>query len=371
MIKKFFVTVIVGLLVMSSQIFSAAYVDWSRAPRISSIPDFVSYINRERRNGETSFNVVLTNGIKISQEDFLYLVPSVIVFPPKIYSNNGLNMFVTYSIKEGPSARVLRAYRTNNTNSLTADEIQLYNEAVNIVNEAKKRNGYYNQELYIYTEIMRRAQYHDETDKSNIPSFLTAKGAIVDGQANCQGYSDAFYLLGNMMGWNVGKMGGDNHVWNTIEFGDGKVYCVDVTWGDEALKYNGRERKLNSYIYFNAPAEIMSATHEWNRDLEPANLQPSVDKRYSYYETSSHLRHLSNAETGLKLIAKKIATEKLKWFSVMVPYDERYNNAHKKQVMDYLEREFAALRLPVGTNFWTNIKEVGNYLFITVDVFNP
>jgi hypothetical protein len=220
---------------------------------------------------------------------------------------------------------------------------------------------------------MRRAHYYDTADKSSIPSFLTAKGALVDGKANCQGYTDAFYLLGRMMGWNVEKMGGNDHVWNTIEFGDGKIYCVDVTWGDESLTYNGgkRERTLNSYIYLNAPADIMSATHKWDRSFEPANLQPSIDNRYSYYETSSHLRHLSNAEAGLKLIAKKIATEKLKWFSVMVPYDERYNLAHKKQVMDYLEREFAMLRLPTSTVFWTNIKEVGKYLFITVDVFNP
>jgi hypothetical protein len=129
---------------MSSQIAVAANIDWNSAPRISSIPDFVRYINRERRNGKTSFNVVLTNGITISQKEFLYLIPSVIVSPPQIYSNNGENIFVTYNIKEYPSTRVLNAYRSNDLSNLTSDEMKLYTEALKIIKEAKKKAGYYN-----------------------------------------------------------------------------------------------------------------------------------------------------------------------------------------------------------------------------------
>lgn len=138
MIKKFFVALLLALLVISSQIAVAANIDWNSAPRISSIPDFVRYINRERRNGKTSFNVVLTNGITISQKEFLYLIPSVIVSTPQIYSNNGENIFVTYNIKEYPSTRVLNAYRNNDLSNLTNDEMQLYNETVKIIKEAKK-----------------------------------------------------------------------------------------------------------------------------------------------------------------------------------------------------------------------------------------
>ena len=72
-------------------------------------------------------------------------------------------MFVTYNIEKNPSARVLNSYLIDNLSNLMNDKMKLYIEAVKIV----KRD------------------------------------------------------------WNVEKVGGNNHVWNTIEFGDGKIYCLD------------------------------------------------------------------------------------------------------------------------------------------------
>lgn len=115
----------------------------------------------------------------------------------------------------------------------------------------------------------------------------------------------------------VGEAGGEGHIWNTITFDDGNTFCVDVTWGDHGFG------NLNSYIYFNAPIEIMQETHKWDWSLAPANLQPSVDDCYSYCYLGSHLARANNVEAELKLIAQKLK-ERNGWFSIIVPFDGKY-----------------------------------------------
>ncbi len=73
----------------------------------------------------------------------------------------------------------------------------------------------------------------------------TSIGAILNGEANCDGYSDAFYLIGSLAGLNIRYQHGDSldktspdtsasvsHVWNLVEIA-GRWYMADVTWDDE------------------------------------------------------------------------------------------------------------------------------------------
>ncbi len=99
--------------------------------------------------------------------------------------------------------------------------------------------------MSIYFEIMNRATYVSG-DMSNQPRFVTAIGALLDGKANCQGYSDAFYMLGRIGGTANGGL----HEWNTITYGDEKTYLIDVTAGDDAIQKNDGGKKF-VYIYFN------------------------------------------------------------------------------------------------------------------------
>lgn len=56
--------------------------------------------------------------------------------------------------------------------------------------------------------------------------------ALNEGCANCQGISDAMYLIGTVAGYAMGYQQGRNpqgeHVWNTVEM-DGACYALDVT----------------------------------------------------------------------------------------------------------------------------------------------
>ena len=48
----------------------------------------------------------------------------------------------------------------------------------------------------------------------------------------CAGYSRLMSVLMNGSGVPTSVLTGNNHAWNTVRFGDGKYYGVDVTWND-------------------------------------------------------------------------------------------------------------------------------------------
>ena len=111
----------------------------------------------------------------------------------------------------------------------------------------------------------------------------------------------------------------------------------------------------------------MQATHTWDWSLAPANLQPSIDGRYSYCVFGSNLARTNNAESGLKLIAKKIGAENKKWFSVLVPFDERFSAANIKQTLAYLVNELSA-KYHSQVQVYLYDKKYGDYLIFMVAV---
>ena len=376
--KKFFTAVILAVFILSAQITTAANFDWNSAPRISSKSDLANYIERVRqhaKSSEFSFPVILTGGLSIDANEFIKLSYSTFV-TSEVVSDDGQNMRVIFRLKEYPGTRVANAYLRGDISNLSAEERQLYYKAVEIVKEANKEGTTINKEYYIYTEIMQRTEYFTG-NMTGQPRFVTAIGALIDGKANCQGFTDAFYMLGRMCGLNVGRLvgeaGGGGHIWNTMTFEDGKTYCVDVTWGDNAFG------ELNSYIYFNAPVEIMQETHKWDWSSAPA-LQGSVDYRYSYgskeigtedyrvITESSNSARTSNVESGLKLLAQKIAEGDEWWFTVMTPYDERYVDTNR--AARYFENAINQTNF-VGDVYFCKVYPLGRkYLFFCAYVVN-
>ena len=277
MFKRCLLAVIVALLVTmtSSQIASAADVNWDSAPRIGSKAQLARYIDNERRKGQTEFHFILTNfkvNNKAELDRFLdELVNKIAVTT----SGNGLSVDeygiygakFTYTIKnEYPGTRVANAYLSSNKQqawmNLTNEEQKLYNIAASIVDEANRLSSEREKAEYIHKIICRHVEdFRNENDRNK-----TAIGALIDGYAQCQGYSDAFYMLGRMAGLNVGRIGGtaggNGHEWNWITFADGKSYCVDVTLDD---RYNTNE-------WFLATFEVMKRHHSCEWEIIP-NLQ--------------------------------------------------------------------------------------------------
>lgn len=356
MVKKFLIALTFASLLISSQIAAAEEYDWSQAPRIDTKAELARYIEDGRRNGQTVFRFIFT-GTKVDNQEELdnllnELINSITIVPKAtLYVEKyGTEQFTYKITKEYAGTHVANAYLSDDTSFLTPDEFKLYNEAVRIVDKAKKLSTLIEQERYIHDEICKRATFKSHTNEDAI-------GALILGVTNCQGYADAFYMLGRMCGFNVVRIqgigDGKSHVWNTITFDDGKTYCVDVTFDDRNFF-----SKLNSYAYFNAPLEVMEGTHSYQWDLIPS-LQQTIDKRYSYW-SFKELAQASSATDGLKLIARKLARGK-SWFSVMTPFDEKFSEDNVKQTADYVAKESDR---NINLNTWQR----GNYLFFTAMV---
>lgn len=79
--------------------------------------------------------------------------------------------------------------------------------------------------------LIRHVTYTLEGSSMDISS---AYGALLNGRALCQGYSQAFSLLCNLAGVDncyVVGFAKENHMWNKVQI-NGKWYQTDVTWDD-------------------------------------------------------------------------------------------------------------------------------------------
>lgn len=378
--KKFILTVTFILVAIIQNIVSAAdlnSVDWNNAPRFGNKQDFINYIKNCEYNCKASVPVVFTNGLFVNVEEFVKFAQNCQYVNITWWKdNNGQPTKTLYELTFYPGTKVAYAYRTGDTSILSGEEWQLYNIAVGIVNEANQQPTTLLKELYLHDAITKRVKYYTRQTNEKAPRHCNAIGALIDGRANCQGYSDAFYMLGTMGGFNVGKMSGisnngkgnEPHVWNTINLGGGNIYAVDVTWDDAT--FTTSEGEYNHYIYFNAPLEIMQTTHTWEAAYNPT-ICSNVDGAYFYYtqefwdtEGEYFGFHADTAEDALVYIGQRIAQEGFNVSLGMAPYDARYANLNFS--LNHLVKEI----LPQRFNWYgyvnMSVAHRGNWLFFTV-----
>lgn len=375
--RKKFLAAVFLVMSMFQNVASAADfngVDWKNAPTFSTKAEFVRYVQDCEKNCTESIAVVFKGDLFVKTEELL-----------KIYKNaqyanitwwndrNGKPAQVLYELKVYPGAKIEYAYRTGKTSILTPEEKKLYNLALKIVRDAAKRPTPLLKELYIHEKITEYAAYYTRNTSEKAPRHCTAIGALLDGKANCQGYADAFYMLGRMAGLNVGKMSGHSsdgaHVWNTIEFGDGRIYAVDVTFDDASYQFADNS-EYNSYVYFNAPQEIMLTTHTWEAAYNPKLVQ-KVDGRYFYHtkefwDTGGKYFgfYVNRAEDALNFIARRISEGRELSYG-MAPYDARYGNL--EFALNRLVREILPQKYDWYGSVKMSVTHRGNYLFYIAD----
>lgn len=118
-------------------------------------------------------------------------------------------------------------------------------------------------ELEIHDYIVNNCSYRLEKDEF---VYSSAYGALVNGEAGCEGYSKATKLLLDMAGIKSSVVSGtstdaDNktssHMWNVVNV-NGDFYHLDCTW-DDPVSDNGKE--ILTYSYFNLSDEMIADTH--------------------------------------------------------------------------------------------------------------
>lgn len=165
-----------------------------------------------------------------------------------------------------PGFKAAQAWTLGKTDILTDREQELLAAGMEIVSRARaEAQSSYDLLVRLHDLLIGRVEY--VTIGGERSDLDTAVGALLNGQADCDGYADAFYLLCTLAGFPVrlqyGKgVGPDGemqwHMWNAVQW-DGQWYHVDVT-GDEV---NAQQAPAAvSYPYFMAGNAMMNA-HWW------------------------------------------------------------------------------------------------------------
>lgn len=137
------------------------------------------------------------------------------------------------------------SYVMSGTELETAKEA--FNDAVSeLLSGITPAMSEYEREKLLHDRLAAKINYVETSNAHN------AYGAIVEGEAVCEGYAEAYqYLLqraglqsfiatGNGVNTETGDK--ENHAWNIVRV-DGKYYHVDLTWDDQG--------EYLFYAYFN------------------------------------------------------------------------------------------------------------------------
>lgn len=127
--------------------------------------------------------------------------------------------------------------------------------------------------------------------------YSSAYGALINGEAACEGYAKAAKLLFDAAGIESGVVSGTvddpngnpgNHMWNVVKLGE-EFYHLDLTWNDP-VSDTGEQMKL--YAYFNLSDEVISRTHtDFSREY-PCN---SMNENY-FVKTDSYFESFSQTD---------------------------------------------------------------------------
>ena len=122
-------------------------------------------------------------------------------------------------------------------------------------------------ERYIHDELCRRIRYGNDDSEHNDDDC--AVGALLNGVANCDGYSDAFFLVGRLAGLEVRYINGTGrsgteygpHMWNLVRIRRQWV-MVDLTWDDNGTDEQGEGQDC-TWLWYNRGTETMALDHRW------------------------------------------------------------------------------------------------------------
>ena len=187
---------------------------------------------------------------------------------------------------EYPGQRMVRAYRTGDRSGLREGEALALDTAIVMVDQARTDAVTpLELELRLFDMLRETVRYNEGTteimDPEAPPRYLTALGALLDGNANCQGYTDAMYVLLSVAGFENSKMHVDiptgGHVVNTVCVG-GNWYVLDATFSD----YDDPTGIQISYRLFNAGVDKCTE-YSWEPVMERYFLSRQTDSNYYYY----------------------------------------------------------------------------------------
>lgn len=144
------------------------------------------------------------------------------------------------------------------------DAINKVEKVKNIIVQNRSGNDYDDIKM-VHDYLVDNIQYDTSISKAHIYNLY---GALINGEAVCEGYARSFKYLMDAMGIPctivIGKGTNsegntENHAWNYVQL-DGTWYAIDTTW-DDPVTTNGRVPQSTKYRYFLKGSNDMDTDH--------------------------------------------------------------------------------------------------------------
>lgn len=176
---------------------------------------------------------------------------------------------------------------------------EIFNDKVEeIVSEANRQNGTYNKVLFVHDYILKNTKYDHvlaESDDNTGDRGLkrSAYGCLVEGETICSGYTLAFNLIMQKLGYECGAVFNadrsgiinifDPHVWTYCKL-DGEYYYFDLTWDDVDPASEEYLYYPYNYCYFAVNKEELSHSLEHQVYMERDDGVPECNgTKYNYF----------------------------------------------------------------------------------------
>ena len=212
------------------------------------------------------------------------------------------------------------------------------------------------------------------------PSTATAYGCIINHQAKCAGYADAFLQVAKACGLDARYVFYSNiHAWNLVQL-DGEWYHVDVTLEDAARKPWQNWRALDNW-FINLTDDEIRVRDGNHSDWYPKEIQAD-GKTYcgtvvEYYKLTGQLDTQIRGDEWRRFIAKGDYDDYGFYASELTGYDYRFDDGSnyfegdgiEDALVQYIDKWFgdennyryAYLVFPAGTDVsWLDKEWIDN-----------
>ena len=253
------------------------HIDYASYPDIGDMVELRDHIAAQREQGELEFSFIYSGteeidpGVVAQMADVCYVKMT--------QEGNICHLEMTAF----PGERIVDAYFSGKTDSLTQDERKALEIAAEMVEDAQNQaENDWELELLLHDMLAERISYSDADiyyeKPEDQPRHLSVIGALLDGQANCQGYTDAFYTLASIAGFEVGRLSvetaTDPHMVNLI--------CLNDAWYVVDLTYDDSNDNAVSYQLLNAGLDMIGKEYFWSDAIESNSIVDKSDENCYY-----------------------------------------------------------------------------------------
>ncbi len=205
---------------------------------IADMSEFANCLNQIQETRQPHFTCAFTPELSARLNDaalrraLLTGLPAAQGVECRICRSRGRGLLLTGKVRYREGLRMLAAARGEPI-PLTADESAALRAAQSVAAEALRLDGEEARFRHVREWLCRNARYvHTAPGAKGYERLVGASGAILRGEANCQGFADALYLLCGLCGMEAVYRCGPGekrlHVWNEVRI-DGKWRIADAS----------------------------------------------------------------------------------------------------------------------------------------------